>query len=142
MFRRVNEGLTARSKAPFPLAKPFLGALSPSHQRHANDRQREVFGQLLEQWEPIPKADGVLTICDYGCAIQGVLILNGPYCGRVWILQGDAAYYGPFGGSEALHDESALAEWTPTEHPRDYSFLEWYESWLNVRLKMAGLLGW
>src|ERR1700730_4817056 len=106
----------------------------------ANERQREDHGELLKQWEPIPKEDGVLAISDYGCAIHGVLILNGPYCGKVWILQGDAGYYGPFGGAEPLHDESAQAEWIPIEHPRDYSFLEWYESWLNARLKMAGLL--
>jgi hypothetical protein len=22
--------------------------------------------------------------------------LNGPYCGKVWILKGDTAHYGPF----------------------------------------------
>ena len=139
LFRRVNEGLTARSKNRFPLDKPFLGTLSPAHQRLAQERQWEDYGQLLKQWEPIPKEDGVLAISDYGCAIYGVLVLNGPYCGKVWIQHGDTAYYGPFGGSEPLHDESWPPEWTATEHPRDYSFLEWYESWLNARLKMAGL---
>jgi hypothetical protein len=142
LFRRVNEGLTASSKNRFPLDNPFLGTLSPAHQRLARERQWEDYGQLLKPWEPIPKKDGVLAISDYGCAIYGVLILNGPYCGKVWIQQGDTAYYGPFGGTEPLHDESWPPEWTPTEHPREYSFLEWYESWLNVRLKMAGLLPW
>jgi hypothetical protein len=141
-FRRLNEGLTAKSKNRFPLAEPFLGACSIAHQRLSNERQWEVYGELLKQWEPIPKEDGVLAISDYGCAICGVLILNGPYCGKVWILQGDTAYYGPFGGSEPLHDESWPPEWTPTDQPRDYSFLEWYENWLNARLKMAGLLPW
>ncbi len=141
-FRRVNEGLTARSTKPFPLAKPFLGACSPSHQRLPNERQREDFGHLLKQWDPIPKQDGVLAISDYGCVTYGVLILNGPYCGQVWILYGDSAYYGPFGGYELLHDESASANWTPNEQPREYSFFEWYESWLNLRLKMAGFLAW
>lgn len=142
LFRRVNEGLTARSKNHFPLTKPFLGTVSPAHQRLSNERQWEAYAELLKHWEPIPKEDGVLSISDYGCAIYGVLILNGPYRGQVWILQGDTAYYGPFGGSEPHHDESALAEWRPTEHPREYSFLEWYEHWLNVRLKMAGHLAW
>jgi hypothetical protein len=142
LFRRVNEGLTARSKNRFPLDKPFLGTLSPAHQRLAQERQWEDYGQLLKQWEPIPKEDGILDISDYGCAIYGVLILNGPHCGKVWIQQGDNAYYGPFGGSEPLHDESWPTEWAATQHPRDYSFLEWYESWLKTRLKMAGLLPW
>src|SRR6185369_614090 len=33
LFRRVNDGLTAKSKNRFPLAEPFLGTLSPEHQR-------------------------------------------------------------------------------------------------------------
>ena len=81
-----------------------------------------------------------MSICDYGCALYGKLILTGPYRGRVWNLSGDAAYYGPFGGAEGLHDEFAPCEDEPTDDPRDYTFLEWYESWLDGQLKFAGLL--
>jgi len=140
LFRRVNEGLTATSTNRFPLAEPLLGTLSPKHQQLSKELQWKDYRRLLAQWETIAKEDGVLAISDYGCAIFGVLILNGPYCGKVWILHGDTAYYGPFGGSEPLHDESWPPDWTPTEQPCDYTFLEWYESWLNPRLKMAGLL--
>jgi len=141
-FRRVREGLSKRSKNRFPLEKPILGTLLPEHQRLPQEMQLEDYSRLLKYWEPISKEDGVLAISDYGCAIYGVLILNGPYCGQVWIHQGDAAYYGPFGGSEPLHDESWPPDWKATEQPREYMFLEWYESWLNVRLKMAGLVPW
>ena len=75
------------------------------------------------------------TSAPYGCAIDGVLVLNGPFCGRVWFVTGDAAYYGPFGGAELLHDEEAGDSWEPTETPKDYSFFEWYESWLDGQLK-------
>jgi SMI1 / KNR4 family (SUKH-1) len=139
-FRRIREGLTAGSKESFPLAKPFLGTCSPSHQMLSNEREWDAFQDLLEQWGRIPKDNGVLCISDYGCAMYGVLVLNGPNCGQVWFLAGDAAYYGPFGGFEALHDESAAADCKPSETPREYSFFEWYESWLDVRLKMAGHL--
>ncbi len=141
-FRRAREGLTDRSKNQFPLGNPLLGTLSPEHQQLPQGRHWDDYGRLLKAWEPTSKEDGVLAISDYGCAIQGVLILNGPFSGQVWIQHGDTAYYGPFGGSESLHDESWLPEWQATEHPREYSFFEWYESWLNVRLKMAGLLAW
>ena len=141
-FRRVREGLTQGSRQPFPLARPFLGCYSPSHQRLSNDRQLDEFKDLLKQWTAIPKDHGVLSISAYGCEIYGVLILNGPFCGQVWTLAGDATYYGPFGGSEPLHDESALANWKPTDTPQEYSFFEWYGNWLNVKLKMAGLLPW
>jgi hypothetical protein len=142
LFRRLNNGLTAKSKNRFPLAEPFLGTLSPTHQRIAQEGQWEDYGRLLDLWKPIPKEDGVLAISDYGCAIDGVLILNGPYRDKVCIQSGDAAYYGPLGGSEPLHDESWPPDWKATVDPREYSFLEWYESWLNVRLKMAGLVPW
>jgi hypothetical protein len=141
-FHRVNDGLTSKAKTPFPLAEPFLGTLSPEHQRIAQEKQWDDYGRLLNLWKQIPKEDGVLAISDYGCAIYGVLILNGPYRDKVWIQSGDAAYYGPFGGSEPLHDESWPPDWQATEHPREYSYLEWYENWLNVRLKMAGLVPW
>jgi hypothetical protein len=141
-FRRVKEGLSARSKNRFPLDEPLFGTLSPAHQRLPQEMQWDDYGQLLKIWESISKEDGVLGISGYGCAIYGVLILNGPYRDKVWIQSGDAAYYGPFGGSEPLHDESWPPDWKATEHPREYSFLEWYESWLNVRLKMSGLVPW
>ncbi len=142
LFHGVQKGLGAKSKNRFPLADPFLGTLSPEHQRIAQDRQWDDYGRLLKLWNAIPKEDGVLAISDYGCAIYGVLILNGPFRDKVWIQSGDAAYYGPFGGSEPMHDESWPPEWTPKEHPREYSFLEWYMSWLNPKLKMAGLDPW
>jgi hypothetical protein len=138
-FRRVREGLAPASIRPFPLVAPLLGICSPEHQRLSQEAQSREYGQLLKQWESIPKDDGVLSICHYGCAIYGHLILNGPFRGNVWILHGDTAYYGPFGGSEPLHDESASAEWQPTDTPRDYSFYEWYENWLDGQLKTAGL---
>jgi hypothetical protein len=138
-FRRVREGLTPASKQPFPLSEPFLGCCSPAHQRLSKEAQWEEYKQLSEAWDRIPTDAGILSICDYGCAIYGALVLNGPFCGKVWVLSGDAAYYGPFGGSEVMHHEDAPTEWEPTDAPRDYSFSEWYESWLDGQLEAAGL---
>jgi hypothetical protein len=139
-FFKVRAGLTAASKRKFPLADPFLGCCSPDHQWLSKAAQQERYKQLDEEWDRIPKEDGVLSISDYGCALYAKLILAGPFRDRVWFLSGDAAYYGPFGGSEALHDENAPGEWEPTAARRDYSFLEWYESWLEGQLKTAGLV--
>ncbi len=138
-FYRLAKGLTPASKQPFPLTKPFLGRCAPTYQRLSEKLQREEFGRLSNEWDIIPKHDGVLSICDYGCSMYGALILNGPFKGRVWMLSGDVAYYGPFGGSEGLHDEYAPCEWEPTDTPKDYSFFEWYESWLDGQLKIADL---
>src|SRR5262249_50687946 len=59
LFRTVNDGLTIQSKNPFPLTKPFLGALSPTHRRLLSASQLDEYGHLLEEWERIPKDDGV-----------------------------------------------------------------------------------
>jgi SMI1 / KNR4 family (SUKH-1) len=139
-FRRAAEGLTVSSRRPFPLQKPLLGSCSPSHQGLTHERQWKELRLLIDKWNKIPTNDGVITISDYGCAMYGVLVLNGPYRGKVWMQTGDAAYYGPFGGAEVLHDESEPSAWTPTNEPRDYSFFDWYEHWLNGRLKIAGFI--
>ncbi|MBC8102439.1 MAG: SMI1/KNR4 family protein [Cytophagales bacterium] len=134
-FGPVRDALTIASKLPFPLAQPFLGTCSPEAQQVPAEAQWEDYRRLMEQWKTIPLDQGVLPLSDYGCAIYGVLILNGPFCGRVWVQCGDAAYYGPFGGSEVFHDESiAATKWQPTDFPRDYSFFEWYENWLDAEL--------
>lgn len=138
-MRTVREGLTAASKRPFPLSGPVLGSSAYSYEAMSSDERKGEIKSLFHAWEAIPKQDGVLGICDYGDGIAAVLVLNGPFCGRVWVLQTESAYYGPFGGSEPLHDESVTISWTPNDHPRDYSFFEWYESWLNGKLKMAGI---
>lgn len=75
-FRRLREGLTPGSRRSFPLAAPFLGCCSPGHQRLPKDTQWEEYRRLLKDWEAIPKDDGVLSICEYGCAIYGRLILK------------------------------------------------------------------
>jgi hypothetical protein len=141
-IRPAKDGLTKSSSRPFPLDKPFLGFCSPSHQSLPADRLPGDQRELLACCNAISKVDGVLRLCDYGCAMYGVLVLNGPNRGRVWMQVADSAYYGPFGGLEILHDEDMSHSWTPTDSPRDYWFFEWYEHWLNVKLKAAGFIPW
>lgn len=124
-FYRVREGLSAASRHRFPLDEPFYGCELPAF-------QNEQYSELLKQWNAIPKDNGVLSICDYGCAIYANLILSGRFRDRIWLLSGDAAYYGPFGNAELFHDET-LRE--PTHPPRNYSFFEWYEHWLDNQLE-------
>lgn len=138
-MRTVREGLTPASKRAFPLSGPELGSSAFSYEELSDENRKGELESLARAWEAIPKQDGVLEISDYGGGITAVLVLNGPYCGRVWVLLADTGYYGPFGGSEPLHDESVTISWTPNDHPRDYSFFEWYESWLNGKLKIAGI---
>jgi hypothetical protein len=136
-FNRVETGLSAASRLPFPLAGPFLGRESPDHNRLPEDQQWAEYGRLLKEFDAIPADHGVLIICEYGCGMSGRLILNGPRTGNVWLLAGDAAYYGPFGGGEQFHDATLNQKWVPTDAPMEFTFGAWYESWLDGELKMA-----
>ena len=56
---------------------------------------------------------GTITICDQGCTYYAVLIINGPYTGRIVNIDtmGQAPRFSPYS-----------------------SFLDWYEGWLNKTL--------
>jgi hypothetical protein len=139
-FKSVRAGLTPELCKPFPLDEPFLGCNSPAYTALSRADQQAEYQRLQPEFAAIPHDDGALLVTDYGCAIYGQLILNGPRRGNVWVLSGDAAYYGPFGGAELLHDEGFAGSEGPTWSPRDYTFFEWYESWLDGQLKSAGLM--
>lgn len=132
-YIRPGDGLSEASSRPFPLDKPFLGQCSPERSQLPEVEKWNGYHELTRQWDTIHHEDGVQAIADYGCAIRAMLILDGPFTGRVWLLSGDAAYYGPFGGWEALHEGTSPDE-KPTCIPRDYSFLEWYLHWLDSQL--------
>jgi hypothetical protein len=93
VFNRVNEELTSRSKHRFHSAS-HSSAVCPL----ATSGYRTNAGGTgtAEQWDPIPKEDRVLAICGYGCAIVGVLILNGARRGDVRI---ESPLLWPFGGA-------------------------------------------
>lgn len=46
-------------------------------------------------WNSISKDTGILKICSYGEGIEAQLVLNGVFCGNVWIQHEDSLYYGP-----------------------------------------------
>jgi SMI1 / KNR4 family (SUKH-1) len=133
LFIPLSRGLSINAKQSFPLSQLLLGECSPELARLPPEKRWEVLGPLVSQWETIPKDFGTLRICEYGCNISAVLILNGPYSGKIWILCIDTAYFGPFGGSECLHNE--FANWTATHTPKEYSFLEWYLHWLESKVE-------
>jgi SMI1-KNR4 cell-wall len=129
-FVDLSESISVDSKNDFPLNTPLLGTLSVEHNNLPEDKQWDNFGELLEILDTVPAEDGVLNLCDYGCAICGKLILNGKYAGQIWIQYGDVATYSPFGIAEFLHEVSD-DEWIPNNDPKEYMFLDWYEHWLS-----------
>lgn len=96
------------ARRPFPCTVPLLG--------DSDDGDR-----LL-----VP--DGSLFLADYGCAIAARLVLNGPFRGDVWVLDGSAGGYVPFGMKHALHSPNGERADAPMDSA---DFLDWYEDWLN-----------
>lgn len=132
-FSRLREGMKSNSHEPFPLDHPLMGELSPEHQKLPKDQRPADYSRLGREWDAVPKDHGVILVSDYGCAIYAFLIVNGPYCGRVWMQQGDTSFYGPYDCFDVL--DGADEVW-PLVYPlKDYSFFEWYEHWLDLQLK-------
>ncbi len=114
---KVEESVSARRAVPRHII--------PMHQRLAKERQWEDYGELLKQWKPIPRKTEFSQSSDYGCAIYGVLILNGRHLRQGLDSARRLGVMAPSAGPNVLHnDQSWPPEWTATEHPRDYSFLE------------------
>jgi hypothetical protein len=134
-FYRLKESLRENSHCEFPLKEPRLGQMSVEVQQKSSDQRWELFDTQLKEWSFVPKDHGVLERCDYGCDIKAVLIIRGFYEGKIWLQNGDVAYYGPFGAAEELHDLSGAIESELSNSPKDFSFMEWYEHWINCRLK-------
>jgi len=92
------------------------------------EQERLEYDRLSEAFDAVPRRDGVLPLVDYGCGIDGLLVLEGRYRGQIWIASDDGAYYMPFGQHEELHVGTSTS-WTPVDTPREYGFLDWYEHW-------------
>lgn len=131
-MRKLTEtNITPHLKQPFPLVEPFLGLGSIDTSKLDPEQEWETYKEFAAEWGKIP-ADGSLLLTHYGCDIYGKLILNGKYCGEIWIREGYSPSYSPFGYSVHLHDPDQ----NPcTDLPKHFTFFQWYEHWLDAALK-------
>ncbi len=97
----------------FPCTVPFLG---------------DAGGSTADDGDRLLVPDGSLFLADYGCAIAARLVLDGPFRGQVWVLDGSAGGYVPFGMMHVLHAVHGKRADPPLER---YDFLDWYEDWLR-----------
>lgn len=135
-FVPLSKGVSANARRPFPLESPFQGNLPPEANKLSETDRWEAYGLWLKEWQSIPKDHGALRICEYGCNIVAVLILNGSYSGKVWTYSGDSAYFGPFGALlDGLHNQSA--DLNISSNPKDFTFFEWYAHWLDSEVGEA-----
>lgn len=78
-------------------------------------------------------AAGTLLLADYGCGITAKLVLNGRFRGQVWSHDPNVGSYVPFGEMANLHYPDSQA--TKRDREKSFSFIDWYEHWLDHGLK-------
>ncbi len=100
-------------KRPFPLDAPYLGDASAEPETPNED---------------IWLDDGTLLLADYGCAIEARLVLDGARRGEVWMRDGSAGAYVPFGAMAGIHSVDGASD-EVIDGPVD--FLAWYGHWLE-----------
>jgi hypothetical protein len=128
-------------KATFPLTEPL---------RIPDDAERkERETDDLTDW-PDPFADeedeegdeeaegypdrGCFRLGTYGCGIDPVLIVTGPFAGHVWVDDRWNNYgfvpFEDYSPDDTMHG-GEIAK------PGPYTFLDWYEDWLLLAIEMA-----
>lgn len=107
---------------PFLHTEPWNLTFEPTVDEDENEkeyeRQLEAFEELYFDKEQM---NGVIAICNYGCAISLNLVVNGKEYGNTWTDDR--------GSDNGIYPSSELGN----EHR--ITFLNWYELWLDNSLK-------
>jgi hypothetical protein len=132
----VKEDYWGDLTKPFPYSDAWSGdrdllqAIDVATQ--ADDDRRE---QLTEQYWTEMTHDGAIIICEYGCCLRYLLVINGDEHGHIWFDQtADLAGYAPVGINPNVPAEQ-YADWcvrnaSAANLPRT-TFGEWYNYWLD-----------
>jgi hypothetical protein len=107
---------------PFAHTEPWNLEFQPTIDEDDNDEQyddeRNKFGEKYYDKEQM---NGVLAICNFGCAVSLNLVVNGQEYGNIWTDD-----RGSDNGIYPLHELGNKGKIT---------FLNWYELWLNNSIK-------
>ncbi|MBA4032805.1 MAG: hypothetical protein C0478_18205 [Planctomyces sp.] len=86
------------------------------------------FGAQEEYNKAVCGDKGFLRLSDYGCGLEAILIITGDFSGQIWIDSAGSGDLSPF--PPVLHDAGRLE----TDDRVRYSFLEWYDDWLDCTI--------
>jgi hypothetical protein len=93
---------------------------------------------LDDEWdeERDDNSAGNWILAEYGCAMSARLVLNGPLRGQVWFDAANGALI-PFSAIANIHyaDEDEVL---PEDRDVTFSFMRWYEHWLDHALRQVG----
>jgi hypothetical protein len=76
-------------------------------------------------------------LAGYGCGMTAYVILNGPFCGHVWLYDPNARWFVPFSKTAMLHYFDS-SEVNVADAGATFTFASWYEHWIDHALEQAG----
>ena len=118
---------------PFPYDQPSLGRDDILDQLQTADD--DEYEQLLTRYWAETERDGLISICEYGCDLRFILVVNGPERGNVWFDQvADLAGFCPVTINPQAPPKS-WSSWCITENLEPttdrVTFSDWYLCWLD-----------
>jgi hypothetical protein len=119
-FKRADSLLNPSK--PFLHTEPFkLEFLGTKSKKENAEEYRKEYSKFVEHYFSKEQMNGVIAICNFGCAINLYLVVNGQEYGNIWT--DDRGSDNGIFPSQELGNEAKI------------SFLNWYELWLDNSLK-------
>jgi hypothetical protein len=130
---------------PFPYRHQWQGppdllkAIKAAEVDESGNEDRR--GELIDQYWCQASRAGSINICEYGCNLRFLLIVNGPEFGRIWFdATPDLAGYSPVAVNWAAPVEG-YAKWCITDEDTSeesrVGFAEWYHCWLDWACRLV-----
>ncbi|MCI0741536.1 MAG: SMI1/KNR4 family protein [Gemmataceae bacterium] len=130
---------------PFPYRHKWEGppnllkAIMEAKVDEAGDQDRR--GELIDEYWRQASRDGSINICEYGCNLRFLLIVNGPEFGSIWFdATPDVAGFSPVAIHRATrvgrHAKWCITDKDTTEENR-VGFAEWYHCWLDWACRLV-----
>jgi hypothetical protein len=130
---------------PFPYRHQWEGppdllkAIKEAEVDESGDEDRR--GELIDEYWRQASRDGSIDICEYGCNLRFLLIVNGPEFGRIWFdATADLTGYIPVAINRAAPVEQ-YGKWCitdkDTQEENRAGFAEWYHCWLDWACRLV-----
>jgi hypothetical protein len=114
----------ARDPQPEGEEEPLRKVTPDLRERMDNDFERLVAAQVQPRLNP-----GYVDIAHQGCGMYDLLIVTGPERGHIWMSD-----WGNGGGIYPVTQFAQIQSNATSQGRERISFLDWYESWLDVSL--------
>ncbi|MBX9783441.1 MAG: SMI1/KNR4 family protein [Chitinophagaceae bacterium] len=118
-YKRIDSLLNPSK--PFLHTEPWNLKFSTTIDQDENeDEYEKEYSKFEEQYFDKEQINGVIAICNYGCAISLNLVVNGQEYGNIWTDDR--------GSDKGIYPSHELG------NKDKISFLDWYELWLDNSL--------